>query len=292
MNIIALCKTFAGEEWIRPMTLSIYPYVSKIVFVNSDTSWIGRKGNSCREQIRLMKGDPQEIHRARRKGITLPFFIDEQNKIVSLNYDTADQFSQVEYGYRFIQQNFKCDFIMVIDTDEVWDDYDMQEAVKFLKRQPNHAAYRVAMCTYIKSPFWRVDPKEPLEPVCFIRPDMEILGKNARFCSLQSVTITTELKQKIHFHHFVYVRSHFNTILEKILTSHVSENAIYEDMSKWIPEVWNKLPAISQGISGIHPARGFNGNWKGLKEITKEQLPRVLRENDFPIVKEWEKHCA
>lgn len=264
MNIIALCKTFRGEEWLEPMARSIAPFVQKIVFVNSEISWSGRKGNTCKAEIsRLLDSDIKD-------------------KIISLNYDTIDQFDQCMYGYTFIKRDFpSTDYVMLIDTDEVWDDIDMRRAIDFLSLyQGDVKAFRVRMYTYIKSPFWRVNPEEPLHPVCFVSTQLPDLGANgARSCEFPHITIP-----KIHLHHYVYVRKDFNTVLEKIITSHVSENTRYEDMAVWIPEVWNKLPHVKEGF---HPAIGFKNNWQGLIQIERDQMPRVLRETNFPIIEKF-----
>lgn len=288
MRIVALCKTFAGEEWIRPMTMSIYPYVDKIVFVNSEISWTGRKGNTCKPIIYGMKdGILKKLNRLevrRKKHINiLESKIDIENKIISLNYDTVNQSRQCQLGYKYIQKHIPCDYVMLIDTDEVWDDYDMQEAIKFIKKNPEYPTYRTAIYTYIKSPYWRIAPIESLKPVSFVSAKLESLGDNARCCDLPSVLIEREQNIPVYYHHFVYVRKDFNTVLEKIVSSHVSERANYVDMSKWIPEVWNKLPEVG-GRVGFHPAVGFQRNWLGIERIRREQLPRVLREQNFPIM--------
>lgn len=288
MKIVALVKTFAGEEWIKPMTLSIYPYVEKIVFVNSEISWTGRKGNSCKQAIYKMIGTAlskeERQHRQRNK---LPLIfqsgMDVENKIVSLNYNTINQLEQCLYGYEYIKRNFPCDYVMLIDTDEVWDAQDLENAIQFLKENPGYEAYRSGVYTYIKSPYWRVSPVEPLEPVCFIKSNLSDLGNNARCCGLPSITMKNDLG-KIPYHHYVYVRDNFNIVLEKIISSHVSEEALYEDMSRWIPEVWNKLPNVN---GGFHPAIGYKKNWFGIETIEKDKLPKILREKNFPIMEKF-----
>lgn len=288
MKIVALCKTFAGEEWIEAMTLSIYPYVEKIVFINSDISWTGRVGNTCKPVIDRMKNGisrkPNRMEMRRKTPkVYLNDKIDIDNKIISLNYNTIDQIKQCQLGYKYIQKHIPCDYVMLIDTDEVWDYYDMQESIKFIQENPEHSAYRTAIYTYIKSPLWRVSPIEPLRPVSFVSAKLDNLGNAARACGLDSILILDSKKDKVFYHHFVYVRDTFNKILEKIVSSHVSEACNYSDMSKWIPEVWNKLPKV-HGSQGFHPALGFQSNWMHIEQIKKEQLPRILREKFFPIM--------
>lgn len=282
MKIVALCKTFAGEEWIKAMTLSIYPYVEKIVFVNSEISWTGRKGNSCREAINEMLCKNKRWSKRRGEWI-IDDCLDYDNKIISLNYDTIYQIKQCMFGYDYIKTHIPCDYVMLIDTDEVWDAQDLENAIQFLKENPGYEAYRSGIYTYIKSPYWRVFPVEPLEPVCFIKPNLSDLGNDARCCGLPSITMKND-KGKIPYHHYVYVRNNFNVVLEKIISSHVSENALYEDMSEWIPNIWNKLPNVN---GGFHPAIGYKRNWFEIETIEKDKLPKVLREKSFPIMEKF-----
>jgi hypothetical protein len=276
MKISALCKTFRGEEWIKAMTMAIYPYMDKIVFVNSEKSWSGRSGNTCKPEIDDMKLNS-----------------DPNNKIISLNCDTIDQFAQCMHGYRWIQNNLKSDYVMLIDTDEIWDDHDLKVALDFIKnRHPGCESYRNSIFTYIKSPLYQVNPIEPLKPVTFVRGDLDNLGKEPRCCDLPYKLIIDEgIKEgdnAVYYHHYVYVRKKFNTVLEKIISSHVSEGYEYQDMSVWIEEVWKEIPKLSgHWKEGFHPCLGFKKNWLGIYEIKRADMPRVLRNNNFPILEQY-----
>jgi hypothetical protein len=275
MNLVALCKTFRGDEWLLPMTLAIYPYISKIVFVNSEISWSGRHGNHCKKVINEMKET-----------------IDPDDKIISLDFDTINQFEQDWHGYKWIEENLNADYVMLVDTDEIWDDHDLKVAKNHIEMHPEFDTYKTNIYTYIKSPLYRVDPIEPLQPVSFIRMGLEDLGGHARCCDpkfkARLVLDEGDSNSKIFYHHYVYVRNEFNTVLEKIITSHVSEHRYYYPMDVWIPEVWNKLPNL-EGIwkTGFHPAEKFRRNWKGVKEISPDVMPRILRVENFPILKQF-----
>lgn len=256
MKIIALYKCWSGEEWLEPSVKSILPFVEKIVLLTSDVSWIGGKGNPSLPVIeQILKQYP--------------------DKVIHINYDEPNQLKHCMYGFRYIKNNFKCDYIQLIDSDEVWDELEYQKAIEFLKMNPDHKSYRTQMYTYIKSPFYRIDPPEPLKPVCFINPNiLNDMGCEPRGCGIKPFATM----KNVWCHHFVFVRTHFNKVLEKLIQSHVSEKQPYERMDKWIPEVWNKLPDRNRGMfpNGYHPAIGFGHNWKEIKVITKKELPEVL----------------
>jgi hypothetical protein len=265
-SIVALVKTFRGEEFIRAMTLSIYPHVDKIVFVNSALSWTGGKGNTCYEEIsKMMKED----------GL--------KDKIISMECTTTDQLQQCDYGYQWIKKNLEADYVMLIDTDEVWDNENMIRAKAFIEMNPSHLSYRSHIYTYIKSPLYRLDPIEELEPVVFVNTKLPNLGISFRSCDIPFVRIPDVI-----FHHYVHVRKNFNTVLEKIVTSHSSESEQYQDMSEWIPQVWNKLPQV-EGTwrEGFHPNVKYKGNWKGIREISRKEMPAVLLDNYFPILEQF-----
>lgn len=251
MKIVSLTKTFGGHEWVKYMIESIYPFVDNLVFVNSDISWIGRKGNKCKREIAK--------------------FDDKNNKIVSLDYDTKDQLEQCNIGFEYIKNNLDCDYIMLVDTDEIWDSQNLMGAIKYIKRFPNYNTYKCRLKTYIKTPFWQVHPCERIEPVCFVKPSLTNFGEHSRCYDVPHFTAI----HGIFFHHYVYVREKFNDVLEKIITSHVSENTEYMDMSYWIPNVWNKLP----DVKNFHPAVGFHHHWKSIKQITHDESPEVLRKD-------------
>ena len=51
MKIVALYKTFSGNEFIEDSLNSIYNYVEKIVCVNSNISWSNSVGNTVHSKV-------------------------------------------------------------------------------------------------------------------------------------------------------------------------------------------------------------------------------------------------
>ena len=257
MKIIALYKVWSGEEWLEPSVLSILPYVHKIVLLTSNISWIGGKNNPSLPIISNL-------------------IAKYRNQILHINHDEIDQIKHCQYGYDYIRRNIPCDYIQLIDSDEVFSKKDFEIIIDFLSKNTKHNIIKINMFTYIKSPFYRIDPIEPLKPICFINAKKIIdLGKSSRACSLRPIFTIPDA----YFHHFVFVRHSFNKVLEKLIQSHISENQLYYNMNKWIPEVWNKLPDYNREMfpTGFHPAIGFCSNWKNIRKITLDELPVILR---------------
>jgi hypothetical protein len=268
MNITALIKVWSGEEWLKACVESIYPYVHKIVLLTSDISWIGGRGNPSLPIIR-------EIQKCR----------DKEKKVIHINRDEPNQIKHCMEGYNYIKQNIRnTDWIQLIDSDELWDKANYEKAIKILQERPNEKAFRTQMYTYIKSPYYRVDPPEPLKPCCFIKPNLPDMGLEPRGCAIKPFYTMPD----VWCHHFVFVRSHFNKVLEKLIQSHVSEKQPYEKMNLWIPEVWNRLPNVPMGWTiprgGFHPAIGFGRNWKKIRVVPLEELPEILHNKRYPEI--------
>lgn len=264
MHITVLCKTFRGDEFLEPMALSVAPFVDKIVFVNSEISWTGRQGNTCKPVIEKLKGE----------GL--------KDKIISLDFNTNSQKEQVDYGFNYIRKHIPYDYLLLQDSDEVWDYKDLEKAINYIKDNPQYSIFRTRMYTYIKSPFWRVYPIEQLKPIVFVSNTINGLGEASRGHDYHKEAHA--LPPDIYLHHFVYVRKDFNTVLEKIISSHASENAEYRDMSRWIPEVWNNLPEVKD----FHPAKGFAHCWHEIMVVPKAMLPCIFNEREFDIIKRFE----
>lgn len=268
MKITALIKVWSGEEWLKACIASIYNHVYKIVIITSDVSWIGGKDNPSIPIIKEMA-----------------YCHDPEGKIIHINYNTSNQMEHCQYAYEYIKKELpETDYIQLIDSDELWDDNNYKKAIQFIKDNPGFDAYRTQMYTYIKRPYYRIDPIEPLKPVCFISTNRPDMGMEPRGCAIKPFKEMPD----VYCHHFVFVRYHFNRVLEKLVQSHVSEKQPYEDMSKWIPEVWNKLPDVTaswtQKRGGFHPAIGFGKNWKSIKTVLLEELPEVLHNQRFPEI--------
>ena len=104
LKVIALIKTFSGEEWLYPCLNSIYDYMTKIVMVHSLVSWTGIKADRVRPVAAQWKAE-----------------YDQEGKLVEITVEEKDQRQQCDIGYQYIKKNFLCDYVMLVDLDEIWE---------------------------------------------------------------------------------------------------------------------------------------------------------------------------
>jgi hypothetical protein len=255
MKITALYKVFDGGEWLEASIKGIYNQVDNIVILNSEQSWYGLGKNNCGPTAyKMSMNDP---------------------KIELINFNSSNQMEQYYYGFDVINRMYKPELIMLVDADEIWEDTQIHIAKDVIVREPFFEAYRCNVKTYIKSPYYRIAPPEPIEPVAFVRGGLKDYGKLIRCCDMEKKMCM----QGVFYHHFSYVRKDFNSILYKFFNSHHSEQQATEPLDYWISK-WNNLPKGNF----LHPAIGFQDCWHHVDVIKRWDLPKVLRDNDFDIL--------
>lgn len=258
---IALCKVWRGKEFAIPALEALYHHVEKIVFVHSDISWCGEMGN-----------DVKPIVEAWAKSH------DNENKIINLDFNSQDQLKQYNFGLEYINKNFDNDLCLFFDTDEVWEAADLQNLLKFAAENPEANCYCCPMHTYIKSPFYRISPPEPVNPIVLYRLKSNSF-QGHRGCATRGRAKVPHVK----FHHFTYVREDWNALLQKMENIYKVEADAYGhiDFDVWKKEKWDKLPHATD----FHTAKGYEHFWKGVQVVELKELPVSVRECE--IVKKW-----
>lgn len=257
LKICALYKTFSGEEFVTESIDSIYEHVSDIVFVHSDVSWLGERGNTV---VPVVRDYP-----------------DTAGKITSLGGKYRTQIGQYEAGLEYIRRNINCDYIMLIDTDEIWDRAEIRKLINFLHMDDGRS---LAVCsrvvTHVKEPRYVVHPPEPLMPVVMIKSSVR------DFAGIRGNKIRprTEL-HNVHFHHFTMVRSSIESIRSKIVASNQEDGQRCVDPDRWIQNKWEMLPDATD----FHITRGFEWAWKSVKVIDDNELPEAVRKSGHVTVK-------
>jgi hypothetical protein len=254
VRITALYKTWKGEEFVQASLDSIYNHVDNIVFLHSDISWLGET-----EANTVIPIVTEYIK-------TCP-----DSKIIQIKYNSTSQAQQYAEGIRFIQQNLPSDYIMLIDTDEVWDDLNFNQAkihlVRHIKTQTD--AYLCNMYTYLKTPFLRLSNIEPCKPVVFIRGDLQNLV-GVRGCH----SSTTLYMPDVYMHHFTLVRGTDQQIRAKIQASNSGDYTNSVNIDTWMQEKWTKLGVAP--VSDLHITAGCENFWKGITKINLSDLPPAV----------------
>lgn len=258
MKLIALYKTFSGEDFVIASIESIYKHCDKIVFVHSNYSWMGEKGNTVAPVVENWC----KLH-------------DVEHKIINLYTNINDQEKQYDFGVDYIKKHITSasnDFIMLIDTDEVWDDVQLVKALKLIDSNSNYTAFSIMLHTYIKSIFYRITPPEWCRPTAFVRSSVPklvgIRGNN---------TSPKLLLEDVYMHHFTYVRLKEKDVIDKIKRTTFTEKEVIFDLDWWIREKWNKLPYAKD----FHTVKSATTSWHEIRVISLNELPETMIKNGF-----------
>gem|GEM_PF-4346803 len=264
LRIVGLCKTFSGNEFITAAIEEAYPFLERFVFVNSDVGWTGERGNTVKPVVETW----QKEH-------------DVDKKILHLDCSLQTQVEQYAIGYDYIRTNLDPDWIMVFDTDEVWDSISLNTAMNILKKATLFNGVAAHMHTYLKSPLYRVCPPEYCKPTVFVRPiHHTLLGIRGNSVSPRLIS------DDLYFHHFTYVRDNEEDIFKKIQTSLLGDQEDVPfthlvDMEKWRETKWKNILRSKN----LHTTANFESSWYQCKRVTVEDLPVSCRK--LPIVEKW-----
>lgn len=243
---------------------SIKNHVDEIIAVHSTTGWVNTPlKNNC---IGKFNEWAHVNHR-----------IDSYHSIVG-EYKTQEE--QYRAGWDFIQQNFSDAIILLIDTDEIWEEADLIRAKELIAQNP-HQAYSCKMRTYIKEPYYLIDPPEQCAPVVFIDASKVRELKGVRGNGIADKYLLPE----VYMHHFTYVRKSFEDIKLKFLSSELGDfSPSHKD---WLNRVWPVIP----NIQDFHTTIGHENSWKSIKVIERGDLPAVIRDSSLvgSLIKKWGK---
>lgn len=255
-KFVALYKTLTGGEWVQASLESIYPYVNSIVFVHSDLAWGGLKANNdCIEPVKEWKEK-----------------YDAQNKIHEICSGFKTQEEQYEEGIHYIRKHFGNVYILIIDVDEIWDYINLQKLFGKVICNPDYHAYSCSMYTYVKSPFYRVDPSEICRPVVVVNSKLmtETYGPRWSGCSNRLIC------PDIFMHHFTYVREKEESVKNKLICVETGDKMEYN--KDWFEKVWPLIP----NVKNFHATLGWEHSWKGIKTVKIEDLPLSVR--NHPLI--------
>jgi len=256
-RIVALYKTFSGPEFVEASLASVYPHVDGIVMVHSQTGWDASSGNTVVDRARAwsQQNDPA-------------------GKVHHLPSSLSEQPAQYAEGLKAARRLFDPDFIMLVDTDEVWEPSQLAQAVQRVAADREHCRFTCCMRTYVKSPLYLVRPAERCCPTIFLRnvPDLVIHGPRGN-------QVGPTLKwQDLYFHHFTYVRQDEASVFAKIRTSAIGDIASNVDLDAWRRDKWDQLPFAVN----LNTTVGYESSWARVVPVSRLDMPLALQ--DHPLI--------
>ena len=248
MNIIALYKTWDGGEFVDASLASIYHHVKYIVMVHSDISWLGEHGNTVRQ-----------------RAIEWCTEFDVESKVIHIDVSHSSQEAQYQAGLEYISQHrLPWDVIMVVDADEVWEDQYIENAVKQIADRP-FAGYRSSMHTYLKTPFFRVDPPYG-SPTVFLREP------NYLTTSPRGHKAPARHLDNVWMHHYTYVRKTRELVKRKLYQSALADKSNEEVADGWMESVYDKILECYN----LHAFKRHAHLWKRIQKIWVSDAPPTM----------------
>lgn len=250
-QFIALYKTLLGGEWLSSSLASIYDNVDGIVLVHSTAMW----------------GGDLSIH----NNCIFPSLLwaktnDGKRKIHHIVTPEHTQEGQYGTGYSYIRKHWPGSYVVLIDTDEVWDVNEFMRLKGWVVKNPVLAAYHCRLHTYVKSPLFRVDPVEPCSPTVVIgTANTQPIG--VRGANIQP----SATNENIKMHHFTAVRKDEYDVALKFRYDEFGDKCkLHQD---WMKKIWTRIPDVKD----FHYSVGFESAWKRIKIVTLEELPWAAR---------------
>ncbi len=259
-RLIAVYKTYDGGEWLCASMSSIYNSVEKIYVFNSEQSWLGERCNTATAAIEEFVRDT-----------------DINGKVEVIPYDSTDEQDQYRYAIDYVnRENEEFDYVLIIDSDEIWDTDQLDAARWHIVNNPA-PAHKVSIRTYVKSPYYQVTPPEPCRPCAFVRRGTVMKGVRGNH------TPGMQLVPDVLFHHYTAVRSDVESVRRKIAQSNHADGVDHVSIDRWMDTVWDRLPHATD----LHYSAGYERNWQGVRVIRHDELPEVLRVQNHPLEKKW-----
>jgi len=269
LKIISISPTYQGEDFVKAMADSIYNTCYKMLFFHSMVSWKGQSdsiGNTC---LPIMS-EWKKVN-------------DHADKIVNITGAWDNQLDHYTYAVDFAKRHYpEADLILVLDTDEIFDDENLQRAIQHIKDDNlSHTSYSCKMFTYVSSVFFRVEPTEPCSPVFALNP------KKVKEITGVRVNRVTDRKhfEDVKYHHMCYVRANDDSIRRKSLAIPVADGC--PSTKNWLNEVFFKINSNTiSTMRNLHPSQGASQCWKSLVKINKSDLPIYLQRD--PVMNNWD----
>ena len=221
----AVYCVYDDSTWLDTSLESVYDACDAIYLLVSDRPWNGEPGDNsatiaCIEaypdpagKLRLVQGSWSSEAEQRNAGL--------------------DMLRAAGYDYCF-----------VVDADEVYDTAALKAMMDVAASEPEVPCWHMRMDTYWKEELYRIEPREPLMPVVFVKVGAARFSMNRNAEGAQHKLISPAVG---FCHHLSYARSD-EQVRRKISTfSHANEI-----VSGWYENVWRKWDS-DRGMTNLHP---------------------------------------
>jgi hypothetical protein len=269
MEVIAICKTFRGHEFVQAMLDSVLPHVSGVILLHSELGWNGECGNTVKAAVEKYFEKRTDWGPA-----------DYLSKIYEENFDCPDQDLQYLKALEIAAARYpQAVLYLIVDTDEVWRHMDLTQLLRYAEEHPADA-YCCEINTYLKSPFYQVFPPEPCRPTVLVRPGVAMSGPRG------SKIINKLFIPGVKMDHFTGVRNSLGDVIGKVTSSTQTDGEPMRGTRDWVEDVWNALPS---GFD-LHWVNQARTAWKRVKQVGISDLPPDVQ--GLPIVCAWELYHA
>lgn len=264
--IVALYKTYRGGEWFDASLESVRRHVAGVVAVTTELPWLGHDAaggcpvadlpENCRGPLSAFSERHPEVR------VT--------DVRVSGRINSEDQY---RIGLATVRSAHPDAGVLIVDTDEVWDDAGLGHLRSAMSGDPRSLYFRSGIRTYVRSPLYRVAPAESARPVVGLANPNLATGKS-RFSDLGRLAAADRVKDvPAVMHHFGYVRLDVGEIMHKLTNTSAQDGTRFRP--RWMEEVWDHVP----NGRNVHPTAGAERCWPGLEEVGIAALPAAAVES-------------
>lgn len=246
-TVAAVYCIYDDITWLTDSIESIYYIVDAIYFLIGEKPWHGESTDNL-NTLECIKKFPDPAGKIHLICGTWTNETDQRNA-------GLDMLSKAGFTYCF-----------VIDADEIYDPLDLQRMKEMVTSHPEIACWYIALDTYWKSYRYRIEPREQLKPVVFVKVGAARFTQNRHVGGENHSLIPSEIGI---CHYLGYARSD-EDILKKISTS----SHAHDVQSAWFENIWKKWDS-DRSLINLHPTHPHT--FQQAVEQPYSALPPVLK---------------
>jgi hypothetical protein len=247
-KFVALTKLHRGGEFLPACLEGIHANTDALVAVFSDSPWradLKYGQENC-------TGSLHEFINAH-----------PDYRVLELHGNYPSEHTQYVAGLEAIKREWGVDAgVMIVDSDEIWNPCDVATLRARVEKFPNVEYYRSGIYAYLRSPLWRVYPREPHHATVALRTP-----HHPQFTGRFADNKPNLYFEDLSFHHYTYVRADQNEIPAKWHATDSQENS--KGDPRWLETTWNQLPRGKN----LHYCIGFAHCWQEIEVLSELAMP-------------------